>query len=70
MTGEASTVALAPGESVRFLAIFTPSGLERFFERMAAAGSRPGGQAMFAATGRDVGLDVVGPPLAVEEAPG
>jgi len=43
--------------------------MERFFERMAADGSRAGDVATFAATGREVGLEVVGPPLAAVEAP-
>ena len=44
-------------------------GHGRFFERMAADGSRAGDVATFAATGREVGLEVVGPPLAAVEAP-
>ena len=50
-------------DPARLLVIFTPSGMERFFERIAADGSRAGDQALFAAAGREVGLDVVGPPL-------
>jgi len=57
------------GDAARFLVIFAPSGMERFFERMAADGSRAGDVATFAATGREVGLEVVGPPLAAVEAP-
>jgi quercetin dioxygenase-like cupin family protein len=50
--------------TARFLVIFTPSGMERFFERMAVDASNVGDQALFAAFGREVGMDVVGPPLA------
>jgi quercetin dioxygenase-like cupin family protein len=50
----------------RLLIGFTPSGMERFFELMAARGSRAGDGSAFAATGREVGLEVVGPPLAEE----
>jgi quercetin dioxygenase-like cupin family protein len=51
----------------RFLALVTPAGLERFFERLAAEGARD--QATFAAFGPEVGMEVVGPPLPREEAP-
>jgi hypothetical protein len=40
--------------------------MERFFELFAARGSRAGDGAAFAATGREVGMEVVGPPLAEE----
>jgi quercetin dioxygenase-like cupin family protein len=54
----------------RLLIGFTPSGMERFFERMAEqepqAGDPRAIAAAFAAAGRGVGLDVVGPPLAAE----
>jgi quercetin dioxygenase-like cupin family protein len=50
----------------RLLIAFTPSGMERFFELMAARGSRAVDRSAFAATGREVGLEVVGPPLAEE----
>lgn len=50
----------------RLLMAFTPAGMERFFERMAAQGSRAQDRAAFAATGHAVGLEVVGPPLAEE----
>ena len=46
---------------VRFLAIVTPAGLEHFFERTAEEGLLD--QTAFAAFGREVGMEVVGPPL-------
>jgi quercetin dioxygenase-like cupin family protein len=46
----------------RMLIHFTPSGMERFFERFAAL-EAPGPGA-FATVGAEVGVDVVGPPLA------
>lgn len=55
------------GDTARFLVIFTPSGIERFFERMAADGSHAGDRGIFAAAGKEVGMDVVGPPLSGEE---
>jgi quercetin dioxygenase-like cupin family protein len=49
----------------RILVLFTPSGMERFFDRFAGL---PDGSAVpeaFARIGREVGMEVVGPPLAV-----
>jgi quercetin dioxygenase-like cupin family protein len=51
-------------DTARLLLVFTPSGMERFFERIAAEGSRVRDPAVFAAMGREVGMEVVGPPLA------
>jgi quercetin dioxygenase-like cupin family protein len=51
----------------RILVMFTPSGMERFFDRFAAL---PDGAVIpeaFAALGREVGMEVVGPPLAVSD---
>lgn len=49
-------------EPARMLIHFTPSGMERFFDRFAALdASKPGA---FARVGAEVGMDVVGPPLA------
>ena len=45
----------------RILVLFTPSGMERFFERFAAE-TTPGPEG-FHAIGRDVGMEVLGPPL-------
>ena len=40
--------------------------MERFFELFAARAARPGDRSAFAETGREVGMEVVGPPLADE----
>lgn len=49
-------------EPARMLIHFTPSGMERFFDRFAALdASEPGA---FERIGAEVGMDVVGPPLA------
>jgi quercetin dioxygenase-like cupin family protein len=53
----------ARGESVRFLAVLAPAGLEEFFENTAAAGGAQAGDAFDRFGGDD--LRVVGPPLAV-----
>jgi quercetin dioxygenase-like cupin family protein len=52
-------------DPARILVIFTPSGMERFFDRFAALpeGAAPGPS--FAIIGSEVGMEVVGPPLAV-----
>jgi len=47
----------------RMLALFTPSGMERFFERFAALDS-PGPETFLEAAA-GAGMEVVGPPLAV-----
>ena len=41
---------------------FTPSGMERFFDGFAALATP--GLAAFETVGAEVGMDVVGPPLA------
>lgn len=46
----------------RMLIHFTPSGMERFFDGFAALETP--GPAAFETVGADVGMDVVGPPLA------
>lgn len=50
--------------TARMLVIFTPSGMERFFELTAEAGTSSGDREAFAAAGGEVGMAVVGPPLA------
>jgi len=45
----------------RILVLFTPSGMERFFDRFAALPAVE--PTAFAALGSEVGMDVVGPPL-------
>jgi quercetin dioxygenase-like cupin family protein len=54
-------------EPARILVMFTPSGMERFFDSFAAmpAGTPP--PQAFAAAGGPAGMDVVGPPLAVSD---
>jgi hypothetical protein len=47
------------------LIVFTPSGMERFFEGFAAL-EAPGPES-FAEAGREVQMEVVGPPLAVSD---
>jgi quercetin dioxygenase-like cupin family protein len=47
----------------RMLVVFTPSGMERFFERFAALAA-PGPET-FLGAGEGTGMEVVGPPLAV-----
>jgi quercetin dioxygenase-like cupin family protein len=49
----------------RILVLFTPAGMEHFFDRFASL-SAPDPDA-FRHIGRDVGMDVVGPRLAVSE---
>jgi quercetin dioxygenase-like cupin family protein len=50
----------------RLLIAFTPAGMERFFELFAGRGAPAGDRSAFATTGREVGMQVVGPPLAEE----
>jgi len=52
------------GQAARILVLFTPAGMERFFDRFA---SLPDGfdiAEAFSSIGRQVGMEVVGPPLA------
>jgi quercetin dioxygenase-like cupin family protein len=49
----------------RILVLFTPSGMERFFERFATLPSGRFDPESFRTAGREAGMDVVGPPLAV-----
>jgi quercetin dioxygenase-like cupin family protein len=49
----------------RILVLFTPSGMERFFERFAELPSGPFDPEAFRTAGAEAGMDVVGPPLAV-----
>jgi quercetin dioxygenase-like cupin family protein len=48
----------------RILVLFTPSGMERFFDRFAAQPPGAVDPRAFASIGGEVGMDVVGPPLA------
>jgi quercetin dioxygenase-like cupin family protein len=51
------------GQPARILVMFTPSGMERFFDRFAALPEGSDLPGAFASIGRDVGMEVVGPPL-------
>jgi quercetin dioxygenase-like cupin family protein len=51
----------------RILVLFTPAGMERFFERFAALPKESVTPAAFADMGSEVGMEVVGPPLAVSD---
>ncbi len=64
--GKPHTFRNAGGEPARLFIIFAPAGMERFFERMAEEGLRADDRAAFAAMALEVGMEVVGPPLAAE----
>jgi quercetin dioxygenase-like cupin family protein len=49
-------------EPARILVMFTPAGMETFFERFAAA-SGPPDPSLFKRLGAEAGMDVVGPPM-------
>jgi quercetin dioxygenase-like cupin family protein len=51
----------AGSEPARILVLFTPSGMERFFDRFAALDAFD--PSAFRAIGADVGMGVIGPPL-------
>ena len=51
----------AGAEPARILVLFTPSGMERFFDRFAALAAFD--PSAFAAIGAGVGMNVTGPPL-------
>ena len=48
-------------QPARILVLFTPAGMERFFDRFAALPAFD--PSAFQTLGREVGMDVVGPPL-------
>ncbi len=50
-------------EPARILVLFTPAGMERFFDRFAALPAGPPDPGAFRALGGEVGMEVVGPPL-------
>lgn len=52
-----------PGPA-RILVIFTPSGMERFFDRFAELPADASPAEAFGRIGAEVGMEVVGPPLA------
>ncbi len=51
----------------RILVLFSPAGMEAFFDRFAELPSGPVDPGVFAALGRNVGMEVLGPPLAVSD---
>ena len=52
-------------EPARILVMFTPPGMEAFFDRFAALPDGPVDPGVFQSTGSAVGMNVVGTPLAV-----
>lgn len=54
-------------QPARILLMFTPSGMETFFDRFAALPAGPVDPGSFQAIGSEVGMNVVGPPLAVSD---
>jgi len=50
-------------DEARILVLFTPSGMEGFFERFAAVKPEELGPEAFARAGEPVGMKIVGPPL-------
>jgi quercetin dioxygenase-like cupin family protein len=48
----------------RIIVMFTPSGMERFFDRFATLPAGPVDPRVFGRLGAEVGMDVVGPPMA------
>jgi quercetin dioxygenase-like cupin family protein len=52
-------------QPARIIVIFTPSGMERFFDRFAAQPAGPPDPEAFRSIGTSVGMDVLGPPMAV-----
>ncbi len=50
-------------QPAKILVLFTPSGMEQFFDRFAALPAGPVDPSAFGDLGRDAGMEVVGPPL-------
>ncbi len=50
-------------QPARILVLFTPSGMEEFFDRFAELPAGPVDPDAFRDLGRDAGMEVVGPPL-------
>jgi quercetin dioxygenase-like cupin family protein len=53
-------------EPCRVLVLFTPSGMETFFDRFASLPAGPVDPDAFRTIGAPVGMDVIGPPLAAD----
>ncbi len=56
-------------DPARILVMFNPSGMERFFDRFAQLGDGPADPEAFERIGAEVGMEVVGPPLALSHPP-
>jgi quercetin dioxygenase-like cupin family protein len=54
-------------EPARILVLFSPAGMESFFDRFSELPSGPVDPGIFADLGRDAGMEVLGPPLAVSD---
>lgn len=54
-------------EPARIIVVFTPSGMEGFFDRFAELPAGPVDPDVFRRLGADVGMNVLGPPLAVSD---
>lgn len=65
-SGATYTFQNVGGQPARILVIFTPAGLETFFERVTQLSAGNDVLDAYAGIGREFGLDVVGPPLAAE----
>jgi quercetin dioxygenase-like cupin family protein len=50
-------------EPGRILVLFTPAGMERFFDRFAALPREEAGPDAFRSIGAEVGMEILGPPL-------
>jgi hypothetical protein len=50
-------------EAARILVLFTPAGMERFFDRFAAQPAGAPDPVAFRTIGGEVGMEVLGPPL-------
>ena len=53
--------------AARILVLFSPAGMEAFFDRFAELPPGPIDPGVLARLGRDVGMEVLGPPLAVSD---
>ena len=57
-----------PGDvPARILVLFAPAGMESFFDRFSELPPGPVDPGVFASLGRSVGMEVLGPPLAVSD---
>lgn len=54
-------------QDARILVLFTPSGMERFFDRFAELPEGPVDPGVFGELGAEVGMEVLGPPLAISD---